>query len=861
MLSSRLGYHFDQLRNRLLPLRGGMLGREQGQALLRVLVVVAVAVYLLIAFDPLAMRPLPTWAWFLAGLLVYSIIIFFLILRAKQPSRLRQFGGNIMDVAATTYVMIHTGEIGVPFFVVYLWVTIGNGFRFGIPALIVSATLSIVGFTVVVKISEFWPEHLTFAGGILLTLIVLPLYAAHLIRMFNTTLHRAEEASASKSRFLARMSHELRTPLTGILGATELLEGGRKFSSEERSLLQVVRDSVEVSLRQIGNVLDFSKIEAGKLVIERIDLDLHQVINSAAAMARPMAAKKGLRLLTRIAPNMPYRLLGDPHHLCEVLLNLLSNAVKFTEHGSVCLEASGREGADGKATVRIEVFDTGVGIAPEALNQVFESFAQEDVSTTRRHGGTGLGTTIAKQLVELMGGRIGVESTKGVGSVFCCEIPFDQAQRDEPAPEVEALPGIRALLLTQDKATTAHFDGMLKTLSGQLICVDSGSATLNALARALRLGNPVHAVFVDAALAIARDGGHYFDELSEKAASARVPLILVSHISPLAKQMRDWGYSAVLSPIADLRLVAAALHSSPMWTAPPSDGVVSVAPWLWSRKQKVHPRILVADDNRTNLMIVRRMLERADYEVDLVETGDQALERLCAGGYRLAVLDMHMPGLDGATVLQRYRARRPRSRLPIIMLTANASIEAQRESAEAGADAFLSKPVTAADLLAAVDGFVRESQVSVLAPPAASEETDQTKKPREVLDVSVLAELDRLYHDPAEMARVIAEYEREGRDLLEQIEQACDARNHAAFCDHVHALKGNAANVGANVLIEVCHQAEAGGVVIFLRERGDLLQQMREAFDDTLAALRELLHPAPSPFPGDGGSDRTTGKS
>ena len=857
MLSSRLGYHFDQLRNRLLPLRGGMLGREQGQALLRVLVVVAVAVYLLIVFDPLAMRPLPTWAWFLAGLLVYSIIIFFLILRAKQPSRLRQFGGNIMDVAATTYVMIHTGEIGVPVFAVYLWVTIGNGFRFGVPALIVSATLSVVGFIVVVKISEFWPEHLTFAGGILLTLIVLPLYAAHLIRMLNLTLQRAEEASAAKSRFLARMSHELRTPLNGILGAADLLDGGRKFSSEERSLLQVVRDSVQVSLRQIGNVLDFSKIEAGKLVIEHTDLDLHEVINSAVAMARPMATQKGLRLLTRIAPETPFRLLGDPHHLREVLLNLLSNAVKFTEQGSVCLEASSREGADGKTTVRIDVLDTGIGIAPEALNQVFESFTQEDASTTRRHGGTGLGTTIAKQLVELMGGRIAVESTKGLGSAFCCEIPFDQPQRDETAHET--LPGIRALLLTQDKTTAEHFERLFKTLSGQLIRVDSSGATLDALVRALRLGNAVHTVFVDAALAIARDGGHYFDDLSAKAASARVPLVLVSHISPLAQKMRDWGYSAALSPTADIRLLTAVLHSSPMWTTPPTEGVISVAPWLWSRKQKVHPRILVADDNRTNLMIVRRMLERADYEVDLVETGDQALERLCAGGYRLAVLDMHMPGLDGATVLQRYRMRRPRSRLPVIMLTANVSIEAQRECAEAGADAFLSKPVTAADLLAAVDRFVQDSEVRVLAPPDARDEGDQTTEPRKVLDISVLAELDRLYHDPAEMAHVFAEYEREGRELLGKIEQACNTRNHAAFCDNVHALKGNAANVGANILIEVCHLAEAGGLVVFVRERNNLLQQMRQAFADTLSALRELLHP--SAFPSDGGSDHTAGKS
>lgn len=860
MSGLRLTNYVTQLRNKLLPLGGGTLGREQGQALLRVTLAMAFwGYYLLLSRDPASGFP-QSVIWVFGPLyFAFSLAILIGALYAKVSSPVRHLLGNLADITITTYFMSQTGEYGMPLFVIYIWVTIGNGFRFGNTWLAVSAALSIIGFGVVLSVTEVWQRHLAYSAAVLFALIVLPLYAAHLIHMLNVALTRAEEASAAKSRFLARMSHELRTPLNGILGAADLLDVGRKFSFEERSLLQVVRDSVQVSLRQIGNVLDFSKIEAGKLVIEHTDLDLHEVINSAVAMARPMATQKGLRLLTRIAPETPFRLLGDPHHLCEVLLNLLSNAVKFTEQGSVCLEASSREGADGKTTVRIDVFDTGVGIAPEALNQVFESFAQEDVSTTRRHGGTGLGTTIAKQLVELMGGHISVESTKGVGSVFCCEIPFDRPEHNEAAPEAETLPGIRALLLSHDKTTTAHFEHLFKTLSGQLIRVDSSNTALNALARALRLGNPVHAVFVDAALAIARDGGHYFDELSEKAASARVPLILVSHISPLAQKMRDWGYGAVLSPTADLPLVATALHSSPMWTAPATEGVVRVAPWLWSRKQKVHPRILVADDNRTNLMIVRRMLERADYEVDLVETGDQALERLCAGGYRLAVLDMHMPGLDGATVLKRYRTRRPRSRLPVIVLTANVSIEAQRECAEAGADAFLSKPVTAADLLAAVDRFVQESEVKMFTPTAAREEDDQATEPREVLDVSVLAELDRLYHDPTEMVHVITEYEREGRELLDRIEQACNARNHAAFCDDVHALKGNAANVGANILIEVCHQAEAGGLVIFLRERGDLLQQMRQAFDDTLAALRELLHPSPSPSDGD--SDRTAGNS
>jgi two-component system sensor histidine kinase RpfC len=635
------------------------------------------------------------------------------------------------------------------------------------------------------------------------------------------------------------MSHELRTPLNGILGSSDLLEASRRLSSEERSLLQVIRDSVQVSLGQINNVLDFSKIEAGKLTLERTNLDLHDVINSAAGMVRPAATQKGLRLLVRIAPETPFKLVGDPHHLRAVLLNLLSNAVKFTERGLVCVEASGGWDATArKATIRLEVRDTGTGIVPEALDRIFESFTQEDTSTTRRHGGTGLGTTIAKQLVELMGGRIGVQSVKGQGSVFWCEIPFDKQQR--AVDQDDALPGMRAVLLSEDAQIAEHYGRVFKNISGQLLCVTSSDAVVDTLARAIRLGNAVHAVFVDAGLAISEDGKHRCDELCEKAASANIPIFLVCKASPFVERLREWGYSAVLDSRAETAIVRAALHASPACAATAEGRVVSVAPWLWGRSEGKRPRILVADDNRTNLMIVRRMLEQAGYDVQLTETGDEALDRLYAGGYRLAVLDMHMPGLDGTTVVRQYRAMRPRSRLPIIVLTANASFDAQRECADAGADAYLSKPVTAADLLAEVERLLQDNQVEALAPRVAANGATSASV-GEVLDLSVLAELDRLYGDPREIAQIVDQYEREGRDVLTNIVQACDTRSHPAFCDAVHALKGNAANIGGSRLMEVCQKAEGGGLVSFLREREELLAQLQAAFEETLSALRSLV--------------------
>ena len=844
MLSPKLKHHFAQLRQRLVPLRGSTLGREQGQALMRLAALATIEIYLAFRLGSTTTWPTHVLVFYGASI-VYAAAMLVHTLHAKVFSPARRHLNNVMDITAITYLMLQSGEAGVFLFAMYVWVTIGNGFRFGTPALMVSAIMSIVGLSVVVSVSEPWQQHLTFAAGALFTLVMIPLYAAHLIHMLNAAVQRAEEANAAKGRFLARMSHELRTPLNGILGTTELLDGSRRLGPEERTLLQVIRDSVQVSLRQINNVLDFSKIEAGKLVLERTTLDLHELVNTTTAMLRAAALQKGLRFLVRISPDTPYRLVGDPHHLREILLNLISNAIKFTDHGCVCLEVSGRADSTGKLVLHLEVHDTGVGIVADALERIFESFAQEDTSTTRQHGGTGLGTTIAKQLVELMGGRIGVHSTKGRGSSFWCDIPLDQQQRS--ADREIFLTGMRAVLMSEDAKLAAHYTQIVRAHEGHLLHASSPGAVLEAIARGLRLGNPLHTVLVDSALAFGRDGVHLCDELALHAMSANVPLILVTPVMPSAEQMRDWGYSTALSPDAGEQMIVTALRASPVRLIDSSQRVVSVAPWQWGKAREPgenRPRILVADDNRTNRMIVQRILEQSGYEVVLADNGETALERLNEGGWRLAILDMHMPGLDGTDVLRRYRTLRPRSRLPVIVLTANASLDAKRECADAGADAYLAKPVGAAELVGEVERLIQQSSVESIvhhigdSPAAASAEVSV---PREILDIGVLAELDRIYHDPVELAKVVAEFEREGWELLEKIEQTCSTRRHPAFCDLVHAVKGNAANIGGMRLMQVCREAESAGLARFLRDPVSLLGMLRQTFEQTLASLHELV--------------------
>ena len=827
---------------------------EHEQAIIRLVIVFLLTIYVSLSVGlnhRINANEIPAAA-IAAGCLLFSASLFIHIIVRPGTSPLRRAVGMTHDNGMAAYMMYTLGEYSAPFYIILLWVTFGNGFRYGRKYLFASAILGSAFFSLVINTTEYWEPHPTLGYGLLLGLIVLPLYISSLLKKLTAALSRAEEANRAKNQFLANMSHEMRTPLSGILGMVDLLRG-TPLTAEQRDYASTIHASSKTLLFLIEDVLDISKIEAGKISVETIDLDLHSLIKGTVAMVAHQARQKGLDLLTQIPSRTPFLLRGDPLLLRQVLLNLLSNAVKFTEAGEVCLRVEQIRETPEKVSLRIEVSDTGIGIPPKAQTRIFERFTQADDSITRRYGGTGLGTTIAKQLVELMGGEIGLHSEPGKGSTFWFTLNLEK-QAPEASLETGARPvsGSRILIISSDGNSSFVLRTHLASWGADAVVADKAAQAFSPLIAAVNDGVPFQVAFIV-------EKGLDMDpcELARALKSVRivqnVQLILVSkeENEPDLSFLSKFGFSAAVGASLDKTLLFNAVH-----IARPVDGYAEDVPSLADRyRQKKEGerqglRVLVAEDNPTNQKVIAKILERAGHRPYLVENGEQALDAMEKETFDLVLLDLHMPVMGGVETAKILRfTRRGTSRPPLVALTADATRESRNACEEAGFDAYLTKPVEIKKLNELLGSLVTKGReglsvtAAVQAPPAGNGEPEGFRDGR-VIDPATFNELAALAGQEDFLEKLIRIFLETGEQKIESIAKAMLAGNYGRVSELAHALKGSAGQIGASSLMELCGRISHGQTAYLMNEGNEIVEVLRNEFERARAALHEHLQEA-----------------
>ena len=714
--------------------------------------------------------------------------------RSKEHIVSMRFLAISTDMAAITIAMAGADEGGVPFVGFYLWVTVGNGFRYGPRYLLAAYWLSLLGYAYLLLFVPFWIQHRAFSLGLLVILGVVPLYVLVLLTRLTAQKEAAEQLSNAKSRFVANVSHELRTPLTGVSAVYDLLRA-RKLTAEDRELVGMLGNAVTTLRTSVDAVLLMSKLEAGAEAAEDSPFNLWYFLQQLAALVRPQSIAKGLAWNLEIDSTVPSTVLGDQGHLGHVLGNLLNNAFKFTKTGSVTLRVRGIEGIK----VRFEVIDTGIGISHEHQERLFERFVQVENSSTRRFGGTGLGTSIARDLAELMGGQIGVTSAPGQGSTFWVELPMRQAVEmqlhSEWGTQREILIAGRNDSLNQDVSK------VLGELKFESIAMSEASSIERILDAQRYLAT---LVIMEAGEAVS-----YVESALRDRAGISTPFIIVTR--SVSGSQRDAlvkrGVSGILeTPLVPLELCTAlsALQNrlDPHRTVPANNDAL-----FHSAFRSLN--ILLADDNRSNTFLLSHILKDAGHRVETAQSGGMAFDLLASGDFDMAILDLNMPDMSGPDVVKLYRASAiGTSKVPVIILSADATAGAKRESLEAGADEFLTKPITAPSLLAAID---RISGGISARGESGREKTSEGPVGERVLTNRALVDPERLHslrriarNDERFLERYIAAAFSELEAAISELRAAIPSMNSRAIQDCLHIIEGTGGSIGALALVSNC---------------------------------------------------------